>query len=298
MALTLTDFILNLAGLLLWLNWRSLRFDPLARAAAASLAGTLKRTDARRLRGWQFLAGLALLLLARALLLWPIGAAADWTPKLELWVVTLVFRCDHLALRADVLGPALVFSGLSFLRVLLVFYCWLLVLAAINRHPGEAEPALRMLRAHLGRAGHWPWYVQWVLPLAVVTVLWIALHPLLLALNITGRVQSFAHLLEQGLLVGAALYLSLKYILPVILLVHLVLSYVYLGPNPAWDFVNVTARHLLAPLRWLPLRLAAVDFAPLLGAALILLLLHVLPTYGSQWAETRLHLSIEPIWPQ
>ena len=23
------DFILNLAGLLLWLNWRSIRFDPL-----------------------------------------------------------------------------------------------------------------------------------------------------------------------------------------------------------------------------------------------------------------------------
>ena len=26
--MSLIDFILNLAGLLLWLNWRSIRFDP------------------------------------------------------------------------------------------------------------------------------------------------------------------------------------------------------------------------------------------------------------------------------
>jgi hypothetical protein len=62
----LIDFILNLAGLLLWLNWRSSRFDPLAHTSAATLAGTLKRAEPRRFQGWPFLGGLVGLLLLRA----------------------------------------------------------------------------------------------------------------------------------------------------------------------------------------------------------------------------------------
>ena len=37
----LIDFILNLAGVLLWLGWRSIRFDPLGRSTPATLVGTL-----------------------------------------------------------------------------------------------------------------------------------------------------------------------------------------------------------------------------------------------------------------
>ena len=43
------DFILNLAGLLLWLNWRSNRFDPLVRRSPATLMGTLRPAAPKKL---------------------------------------------------------------------------------------------------------------------------------------------------------------------------------------------------------------------------------------------------------
>jgi uncharacterized protein YggT (Ycf19 family) len=294
----LIDFILNLAGLLLWLNWRALHFEPLARSSAATLAGTLKPAAPRRLRPWHFLAGLAALLLLRAPLYWQLGAAADWTPRLNLVSVVLAFRCDPLVLRTDVLGPALLYSGLSFVRVLVIFYFWLLALALINRRVGDTHPLLQLLRLHLGRVGRWPWLVQLCLPLLAVAGLWAALHLLLVYFNVTAKVQSLAHLLAQGLLVGGGIYLSLKYLLPLCLLLHLVSSYVYLGRNPLWDFVSLTSQNVLAPLRWLPLRYATVDFAPLAGAVLIFLFLHVLPVHGLPWLEQQCHLKLWPNWPQ
>ena len=59
----LIDFILNLAGVLLWLSWRSMGMDPLTRTTPATLVGTLRRAEPRRLKGWQFPVGLAALLL-------------------------------------------------------------------------------------------------------------------------------------------------------------------------------------------------------------------------------------------
>ena len=52
-----------------------------------------------------------------------------------------------------------------------------------------------------------------------------------------------------------------KYFIVGILLLHLLNSYVYFGNHPFWNFVNATARNLLYPLRWLPLRVGKVDFA-------------------------------------
>ena len=266
----LIDFILNLAGVLLWLSWRSMGMDPLTKATPATLVGTLRRAGPRRLKGWQFLIGLVALLLLRALLYCHIGPAADWTPKLNLFFVVLAFP-------GNLFRSALLFSVLSFLRILVVCYFCGLALVIINRQTGENDALQKMLRLHFGPVARWPRLVQALLPLVVVAGLWMALHPLLTQMGIINRVRSMAHLAEQGLLIGVALYFTLQYFLPVFLLLHLVTSYVYLGNNPVWDFVGATARNLLAPLRWLPLRIAKLDFGPLAGVLLILLLLHLLP---------------------
>src|SRR5947207_3128845 len=92
--MSLIDFILNLAGLLLWLNWCSIRFDPLLSRSPASLTGTLRRAEPHRLRRWHFLLALAALLLFRALIYWQIGSAVAWTPSLPLGAVALCFRSD------------------------------------------------------------------------------------------------------------------------------------------------------------------------------------------------------------
>jgi len=283
----LIDFILNLAGVLLWLSWRSLRSDPLVKTKPATLVGTLRRAGPHRMKGWLLLAGLAVLLVLRAVLYHQIGPEADWTPRLNLFFVVLAFRSDHFL-------PAMLFSLLSFARILIICYFWLLALVIINRRNAELDPLQKMLRLHLGPVARWHWLLQLLLPLVSITGLWIALHPLLVHLEITGRVRSNAHLAEQGLLIGTGLYFSLQYLLPVFLLLHLIASYVYLGSSPVWDFVGVTARNLLAPLRWLPLRLARFDFAPLAGVILILLLLHWLPNLVlGRMAEN----NVSP-WPQ
>jgi len=85
----LIDSILNLAGVLLWLGWRSNRLDPLVKATPATLIGTLRRAEPQRLKGWQLLVALMALLVLRGLLYQQIGPEAEWTPKLNLFVVLL-----------------------------------------------------------------------------------------------------------------------------------------------------------------------------------------------------------------
>lgn len=266
----LIDFILNLAGLLLWLSWRSQRFDPLVRRQPATLAGTLQRAGSRQIQGWQLGCGLVLLLVFRALLYWFIGAPADWTPKLDLGLIVPAFRSDTIRI-------LFLFSLLSFLRVLLIFYFWLLVLAVLNRRVVEPDPTLRLVRLHLGGAAKWPWPVQVLAPFVATVALWCLLYPLLVRLGVIMRVGSVVALLEQGLLLAAGLFLTLKFLLPVILFLYLVASYVYLGSSPVWDFVTHTARNVLRPISWAPLRLARLDLAPVAAVALLFLLLHWLP---------------------
>src|SRR5579859_2278709 len=135
--MTLIDFILNLAALMLWLNWRARRFDPLVRTRPVTLIGTLKRTETRYWLGWQMGAVLILLLAGRALFYWIIGAPVDWTPKVDLGLISLAFRSD--LLRLD-----LIYSVISFVRLLIVFYFWLLVLATINRDVTEPDPLQKL----------------------------------------------------------------------------------------------------------------------------------------------------------
>ena len=268
----LIDFILDIAGVLIWFSWRAIRFDPLVRTTPATLVGTLRRAEPRRLKGWQYLAGLVTLLVLRALLYRQIGPDAEWTPKLNLFYVILAFR-------SDLFFPTLLFSGLSFARILMVCYFWLLALAIINRHTTEPNPIQKLVRLHLGPAARWHLILQLLLPLVLIIGLWFALHPLLVQLKITSRVRSSAHLAEQGILLASALLFSLQYLLPVFLLLHLVASYVYLGSNVLWEFIGATARNLMAPLGRLPLRIARFDFTPLVGVILIFALLHWLPHF-------------------
>jgi uncharacterized protein YggT (Ycf19 family) len=290
--LVVIDFILNLAGLLLWLSWRAVSLDPLAKRTPATLTGTLRRAEPRRLKRWHFLAALGALVVVRAWFYGQLGPAVNWTPRLGLGVVTLPFPLAH---RGHVFFlSALLFSALSFLRVLVLFHAWLLFLAIVNRCESQPDPVQKLIRLQLGWLGRWPWFVQAMLPLVAVAMLWLALHPLLLAAGVVTRAQSEMQLVAQGFLVGFGAFFSLKYLIPPLLLVHLVASYVYFGASPAWDFVGTTGRNLLASLRRLPLRLGKVDLAPLAGILLTLLLLHALP----EFALKELKQYNLTIWPQ
>src|SRR6185369_7210921 len=185
--MTLFDFILNVTGLLIWLSWLARRFDPLMHTAPATLAGTVRRAEPSSFRGWYLPTGLALLLASRAFFYFEIGSAVGWTPKLDLGLVVLAFRSDH--------APAiLLFSALSFGRVLAVYYFWILVLVLLNWRSAEPEPILKLLRLQLGLFCRLPWVVLLILPVLCVTLIWLGLHPLLLRLGLVNAPANWIRL--------------------------------------------------------------------------------------------------------
>jgi uncharacterized protein YggT (Ycf19 family) len=118
-----------------------------------------------------------------------------------------------------------------------------------------------------------------VLPFIVTVWLWIMAHPVLEQAGVINTSRSTWHVALQGLLIGVALWVTLKFLLPAVLFAHLIANYVYLGSSPLWDFTASTSKRLLRPLQRLPLRIGRLDLAPVAGALLLLLLLDALPNY-------------------
>jgi uncharacterized protein YggT (Ycf19 family) len=251
------DFILNLAGLLLWLHWRSDRFDPLVKRMPATLMGTLRPATSKKLRPWHLLVFITGLLLLRAVIYWWLGSAANWTGKLDLGVVVLSFRSDWFV-------RILVFSFFSFGLTLGIFYVCLLLLSLL----AGPDPIHRVVKIPLGRVDGWPRWAKIILPFLATAVLWW------LAGWLLGRLQILppappAYRFQQSLVIGAGSYLLWKFPLGAILLLHLLNSYIYFGKHPFWKYVNATAQTILRPLKKIPLQLGKVDFAPVLALALL-----------------------------
>ena len=261
--MALIDFILNLAGLLLWLNWRSVRFDPLGRRTPATLIGTLRRAEPRRLRRWHLLAALGGLLLLRAVLYWQIGAGVGWAAgKLNLGIIELSFRSDSF-------GRILLFSIFSFGLTLGVLYLWLLLLSILAGP--EPLPFHRLVRMPLGGIDRWARWSKLLLPLMVMSVFWWLASWLLAWLQVIPPPVSPAHRIEESLVIGLGSFLAWKYLAGALLALHLLNSYIYFGKHPFWSYVNAEAQTLLSPLRRVPLQAGKADFAPVVGIVLVFL---------------------------
>jgi uncharacterized protein YggT (Ycf19 family) len=258
------DFILNLVGLWFWLNWRSIRYASAALPISTPLLATLKPTESRPRRRWGSLAALGVLLLFRSVLYRQVGAAANWLPHLRLGVLSLPFDSQSP-------GRMLLFSLLSFGMVLSLFYLWLMVLSLVNRNAPDNDVMHRLVRFQLGWLDRWPPAVKLLLPPAVAGLFWFALAPLFTELSILPPAESIWHLLAQALVMGLATLLAWKFLIAAVLGLHLLISYVYLGQSPLWHYVTMTARRLLVPLTWIPLRIGRIDFAPVLAIAVALL---------------------------
>ncbi|HEY2328999.1 MAG TPA: hypothetical protein VGI63_04215 [Verrucomicrobiae bacterium] len=266
------DFILNLAGLLLWLNWRSIRFDPLVKRTPATLMGTLRPAAPKQLHRWHLLVFLVGILFLRALIYrW---IAPFWVGSLDLGVTLPQFRSDKFA-------TILAFSFLSFGLMLGIFYVGLLLLSLLK----GPEPVHQLVKIPLGRVDGWPAWLKAVLPFVMAATFWFLLSwPL-------GWMQhlpvSMAERIEQSVAVGLGSYLVWKFPAGAILALYLLNSYIYFGKHPFWKYIGVTAQKILRPLKIFPLQLGKVDFAPVLGIVVIFLAAEGIGR-GLAWLYTRL----------
>lgn len=258
------DLILNIAGLLLWLNWRAGKFDPLGKRTPATLVGTLRSTQSfqiQRLQAWSLPIFLGALLFFRGVLYYLIGPALRWTGMLDLGVISLPFRSDWF-------GRILLFSVLSFALTLGIFYSWL-VLLSILKGP---KPVHDFVRIQLGRIDGWPRRVKVILPLVVMAIIWWFLSWALVWVRIMPQPVSEAWRLEESLIIALQAYVVWKFPLATLLVLRLLNNYIYFGSHPIWNYVDVTGEKLLQPLKKIPLRIGQADFAPIVGIALVFLI--------------------------
>ena len=256
--MAIVDFILNLAGLLLWLNWRSIRFDPLTRRLPATLMGTLRPAAPEKFRRWHLLALIVGLLILRA-------AAYHWIAPL--WTYKLDFGVISLPFYSNTFSGMLLFSFLSFALWLGIFYAVLLLLSLLK----GPDPIHRLVKIPLGRVDNWSVPVKLILPFIVTAAAWGMVGALLEAMQIFPPANSMTLRIEQSIVIALGIYLIWKFPIALLLLLHLAGSYIYFGRQPVWNYVHATAQKLLQPARKIPLRVGRVDFAPLLGLVLVFL---------------------------
>lgn len=262
------DSILNFIGILLWFNWRSGRLSLPDKPSPVTLAATLKKAEVPRGSRWVSLGVLLLLVGFRSLLYWQAGSSRNWTPSLELGVISLPFRSDYPQ-------RMVAFSILSFALVLAVIYSWLLLISLVNHNVPSEEPSQRLVRWHLGWVERWPLGVKMMLPLMITAAAWLLGSRGLVRWGIIPAPTNLAHLCEQAVVLGVATYLVWKPFLIGLCILYTINSYVYLGKSPFWGFVNLTGANLLAPLRRLGVQIGKVDLSPIIAIVLVITLTHL-----------------------
>ncbi len=261
----LLDFILNLVGLLLWLNWRAVGLTNRSNPFGPSLISTLKRTETVTPQRWLSLAVLLAILSLRPFFYFQIGPSVGWMPSQSLGAISLVFRSDYF-------GRMFLFSLVEFGLWLASFYSCLLLISAANQQLSDTDFCQRLVRLQLGFVERLPAVVKLLLPWFGATLAWVFAAPSLARMGMLPEPKSSTHLWQQAVVIGLASFLTWKWLLVTIFALALLNSYVYLGNSVWWNFISHTAGHLSFPISWLPLQIGKFDLVPFIMIAATLAL--------------------------
>jgi hypothetical protein len=259
--MNLIDWILNLAGVFLWIDWLSARGG--RPQSALSLASTVRPAGGSGGRSLGSFAALAAILLIRPLFYYSVGPAVSWTAALNYVAAVIPFR-------SDLLGRMFIYSTLSFAGALGVYYSWIFLLAAVNgagRLAPEAEPMHRFIRSQLGWLDKIPWWLKVFVPSIAAGVAWMLISLLLVELELVPEAQSGSSLRGQAAAFAVAAVLTWKWLVIGIFLLHMLNMHVYLGTHPVWPYISGTAGKLLYPISFL--RVGKVDLSPIVGAVAV-----------------------------
>lgn len=190
------------------------------------------------------------------------GPSLNWTPRLSLVALAVPFRSDSFP-------RMLVFSALSVVAILGAFYFCALLLSALNSKLPANDRWQGFVRMLLGPIDRLPWWVKLVLPFWAAALFWLGCGPFLSWLGVQAPVNTLEHRLAEAALIGVGAWVTWKYVIAAVLVLHVVTSYVYLGNEPLWQFVSHTARQLLKPVSFFSLRMGRLDLAPLIMLAVV-----------------------------
>jgi len=258
--MSIIHLILNLAGLLLWMDWRSGRGQAQPQAVI-SLANSVRPAERARGKGWGSLAALGVLLLARPVVYSSLGRALDWTPKLEILAISIPWR-------SDLPERMFLYSTLSFLLAL-GWYCAALLLLSAAEEPA-AQPGVmqRFVRLQLGKLALLPWWLKLLAPPLAAGLGWAVLAPVLVGMGLLTESARPEQMWGQALASGLAAVLAWKWVLAGLFGLHLLNTYVFLGAHPVWQWITGLAGRLLWPLSFL--RFGRMDLSALAGIALVI----------------------------
>src|SRR4051812_2093984 len=219
--MSLIHWILDIAALLLWVDWRSGRVVALKTGQVAiSITNSIRATEKSRFRGLGSLAGLAVLLLVRPFIYSSLGSSLEWTPRINLLAISIPWRTDFL-------GQMFVFSFLSFLCTLGIFYSWLLLLNSVNTDVPENDLVHRFVRFQLGWLARLPAWFKLLLPPLAAGLCWAAAAPLLQRSQMIPAPKSGSHYFQQASIFFIAALLLWRWVLILAFAIHFVNLYVY-----------------------------------------------------------------------
>jgi hypothetical protein len=253
--MNLVDWILNIAAVFLWMEWRSTRTAK--PQSVLSIAGTVRAAGRGPGQGIGSLAGVALLFLVRPAFYYTVGSAVNWIPTLDFLSISIPWR-------SDLLGRMYIFSTLTFLKAFAYYYAWLLLLSAVNRKLTDEDLMQRFIRGQLGWLEKLPWWFKLLLPSIVTAIAWAGLVQLLITLDLIPGDVAGRNIRGQAGAFALAALLAWKWLLIGLFLVHLLNIYLYIGTHPIWGYIGATSRKLLLPFFFL--RFGRLDLSPLAGA--------------------------------
>lgn len=255
--------ILNISALLLWIGW--LGFNTGASTTSVhgiSLVTTIKRTQRRGAERWGALLGLLILLGLRPFFYWHLGTSLDWVPIFHPLAVAVPFR-------SDIFIRMLAYSFLEFAWVLGLFYLYVWFLKLLNHGIHESNPLQRLIERYAGVIGRLPGIMMLPFPFVFVSLVWPLTFFFISRIEIYPKISSVGALFGQGFILGIAVYMVLKWLAAFLVLFYMVNSYVYLGPQPLWKYLQQSGKRLMLLFRWLPLKFGKLDLNPLIVAPLL-----------------------------
>ena len=146
----------------------------------------------------------------------------------------------------------------------------------MNQGRNETEGFQRSIRFMAPLQARLPGFLLAFIPFVTGFLLWLGLGALFLKLGLCPKPVSNAHFVQQAAVVGVSSFLIWRIPITLLLGLYLLNSYVYLGNALLLNYASSTARLLLVPLRYLPLRLGKLDLTPLAGMAVVFGLDHLI----------------------